>query len=144
MGLDMYAYSVPAEYVVDDFEFKKSEDGVKFKESEDGGRPEDIVEISYWRKHRHLHNYMEKLYREKGGTAESFNCVPVRLTLEDLDKLEDLIKSEELKDYGNPGFFFGSSDLYEHPEDKKRDLVFILEARLAIEDGKAVYYDSWW
>ena len=131
----MYAYSVPAEYVVDDFNFKRTEDGC---------RPEDVTEIAYWRKHRHLHNYMEKLYREKGGTAPSFNCTPVRLTPEDLNKLEDLIKSGGLKDYGNPGFFFGSWDLYEDIEEKKRDLVFILEARLAIEDGKSVYYDSWW
>jgi hypothetical protein len=52
---------------------------------------------------------MENLYKSKGGT-DSFNCVPVRLTLKDLrleDELPDLKPVE--------GFFFGGQEIY--PED---------------------------
>ena len=38
------------------------------------------------------------------------------------------------------GFFFGVSD----GSEKDDDLAFIARARLAIAEGKAVYYDSWW
>lgn len=129
MGLDMYAYSVDIENVVNDFDFKEGE---------------RRTELAYWRKHRHLHNYMERLYREKGGDAESFNCIPLRLTLEDIDELEEAIKSNEICQHSNPGFFFGSGDCYDFPEEKERDLNFIAEARQAIGENKAVYYDSWW
>ena len=36
---------------------------------------EQQSELHYWRKHPDLHGWMEKLYREKGGAAESFNWV---------------------------------------------------------------------
>lgn len=81
---------------------------------------------------------MEKLYYAKGGRAESFNCVPVVLTLHDLDVLEADLHSGNLPD--TAGFFFGESDGTEIED----DLAFIAKAREAIADGYTVYYDSWW
>lgn len=71
MGLDMYAHylhDAPAKAV--DFEV------------------ENYGELHYWRKHPNLHGWMERLYRKKGGREDSFNCVNVLLTADDLDRLK--------------------------------------------------------
>ena len=126
MGLDMYAWRVKAENAVGDFDFNGN----------DENKP---IELFYWRKHHDLHGWMQNLYASKGGDHE-FNCIPVRLTLEDLDNLEKDIRSKMLPE--TRGFFFGDNPPDE--ESNLRDLDFIDEARAAIEAGDAVYYDSWW
>jgi hypothetical protein len=97
-------------------------------------------ELAYWRKHPNLHGWMEHLYREKGGIDESFNCVPIELTMEDLNRLEEDIKDGSLPETG--GFFFGSSR--GNDEEVHRDLMFVKEARNAIMEGDRVFYESWW
>jgi hypothetical protein len=124
MGLDMFAYAVPEDKVVDDF-------------SHCAEKPE---ELHYWRKHHDLHGWMERLYRNKGGTAEQFNCVAVRLTLEDLAILDRDLMYNRLPE--TTGFFFGHFPPNE--ESLRVDLEFLQKARDAIAAGKAVYYDSWW
>lgn len=123
MGLDQFAYSV-------------NENGEK-------------VELSYWRKHPNLQGWMESLWERKGrpgleGSNDDspmgdFNCIPVELTLEDLDSLEKDLTEERLPD--TVGFFFGndSDDYY-----KNKDLEFVDRARNAIQHGSKVFYDSWW
>ena len=105
------------------------------------------AEIAYWRKHNALQGWMEKLWIEKGRPGaheeapEEFNCVPVLLTSEDLDRLEQDVKADKLP--GTSGFFFGESS--ELDEAKKHNtLDFIDEARLCILEGKEIYYNSWW
>ena len=75
MGLDMYAYAV-------------------VQGGERDGEEESLAE---WRKHNRLHGWMEELWDDKGqpfdGKLEespmgNFNCVPVELTLENLEVLE--------------------------------------------------------
>jgi hypothetical protein len=129
MGLDMYAWRVAKEDAISDFEIAKNEDGAS-----------KIDELFYWRKHHDLHGWMENLYRSKGGTDRDFNCSAVRLTLEDLDKLEKDIKTRLLPE--TTGFFFGDNPPDE--ESDNRDLEFICKAREVITDGDEVYYDSWW
>ena len=126
MGLDMYAHTVR-------------------KASKVGPVPNHIPEedylnpdLHYWRKHPNLHGWMEALYREKGGTDETFNCVYVELTSEDLDRLEAAIKSGELPE--TSGFFFGQT-VGDETED---DLQFVADAREAIAEGERVFYSSWW
>jgi hypothetical protein len=80
---------------------------------------------------------MEKLYRDKGG-EEEFNCRAVRLTLEDLNKLENDIKGNRLPD--TKGFFFGKDDGTETVD----DLKFVFEAKEEIKKGNIVVYTSWW
>jgi hypothetical protein len=125
MGLDMYAFAVSKGDAVGNFEI-----------AEDCEREE----LQYWRKHHDLHGWMEQLYRAKGGTKESFNCVPVQLTVEDLNQLQSDLLGERLPQ--TQGFFFGINppDL----ESLKEDLMFIQKCRIALEEGKTVYYDSWW
>lgn len=124
MGLDMYAFASPS----------KPEKPVDFK------RDENAEELFYWRKHPDLHGWMFALYREKGGEREpeEFNCVPVELTAEDLDRLESDLDKGSLPH--TEGFFFGESQ----PEDIAYTREFISLARQALRDGKSVFYDSWW
>ena len=98
-----------------------------------------ITEIAYWRKHPNLHGWMENLYHQKGGEDE-FNCAPVELTSEDLDRLE-----EDIRNGGLPhtsGFFFGESQ--GGNDEVNYDLEFVKNARRAIAEGDRVFYDSWW
>jgi hypothetical protein len=81
---------------------------------------------------------MRNLYVKKGGQDGQFNCVPVQLTEEDLNALEKDIRFNKLSETN--GLFFGTS----YPEDKYRDLAFIQRARMALDEGKVVYYTSWW
>ena len=120
MGLDMYAMMTrePVEQPVD-------------------FRVGNAAELHYWRKHPNLHGWMQDLYVEKGG-GEAFNCVPVILEAEDLDRLEADIRAGRLPE--TIGLFFGESDGSEAED----DLIFIAKARAAIAEGYTVYYDSWW
>lgn len=112
---------------------EKIDQEVDFKEN-----PSWACQVHYWRKHPNLHGWMERLYREKGGTAEEFNCVNVMLNSDDLDRLEADINAGTLPD--TSGFFFGQTDGTETQD----DLAFIARARHFMELGQQIYYTSWW
>ena len=124
MGLDMYAFSVKPEKVISDFDFIKEEN-------------ETIDEFAYWRKFNALHGWMEKLYRKKGGT-ESFNTIPLRLTMEDFESLEQDLDSLQPCE----GFFWGDQEI--RLEDIERTQNFIEKSKKEIQSGNVVYYYSWW
>lgn len=123
MGLDQFAYSIDSA----------------------GNK----TEIAYWRKHPNLQGWMENLWDSKGRPNQNedsdpmglsdFNCVPVELTYEDLDGLEQDIQQSRMPQ--TVGFFFGN-DSDEHY--RSQDLEFIQNARIALDNGSKVYYDSWW
>ena len=137
MGLDQYAYATP--------------EGTETQE-----------ELAYWRKHNRLQGWMEQLWEDKGrpnyepqdnGGLGDFNCVPVELTLSDLEQLEAHVENKALPETG--GFFFGSDSFGWTTEDgkeygendyhyKEDDLQFIEKASKAIEEGKKVFYNCWW
>jgi len=96
MGLDMYAWRVKAEDAIGDFEIARNEENSA-----------KVEELAYWRKHHDLHGWMERLYRLKGGTKESFNCVPVQLSMADLNALENDVLNNLLPE--TQGFFFGTN-----------------------------------
>ena len=120
-------------------------------------------ELFYWRKHNRLHGWMEQLWEDKGrpnykkGEVHSpmgdFNCVPVELTESDIEQLEAHVEGKSLPETG--GCFFGD-DSFDWADDdgkplakgdyyyKKDDVKFIALARQALEEGKKVFYDSWW
>ena len=127
MGLDMYAFTVDATTVGD---------GVT-----DVALGDSAMQICYWRKFNALHGWMEDLYRLKGGSKDSFNCTTVRLTANDLDRLEMDTGNNKL--VPRNGFFFGDTSTI-YPEDIESVADFVRLAREAIADGKAVFYDSWW
>ena len=136
MGLDMYAYTAPAELVGD----QQVDLGDKLFAD---GKPLEGVDtdFAYWRKFNHLHGWMEQLYQKKGGAQETFNCATVRLTLEDLEVLHSLASMKALAP--TEGFFFGGIAPF-NDDDQTEVLDFVQKARTAIGEGKAVVYDSWW
>jgi hypothetical protein len=81
---------------------------------------------------------METLYYAKGGSSDSFNCVNLELTLQDLKDLYEDLKTNTLPE--TSGFFFGQT----RPEEMENDLNFVEAALKAIEEGEYVYYSSWW
>ena len=130
MGLDMWAFAVPKDLV------KHAPTDVEFGDDTEKAQ-EDLAS---WRKHHDLHGWMKNLYNEKGGKAQSFNCVTVQLEEKDLNRLEEDEKSNQRPQ--TTGFFFGNNP----PNDDtiEEDLEFVQKAREAIKEGKVVYYYSWW
>ena len=132
MGLDMYAYKVAKEHALGDFEIARDEEDIGIIEDND---------LHYWRKHHDLHGWMERLYRAKGGDAESFNCIPLRLTREDLNKLIEDAKAFRLQ--SATGYFWGSAYDYDKAM-AAQDIEFAHKALAELDKGYSVYYDSWW
>lgn len=123
MGLDMYAYKTKA----------------KLNEETDFSTQNlNEVEIAYWRKHPNLHGWMENLYYNKGGKSDSFNCVSLELTSEDLKELYTDLKERNLPE--TAGFFFGKTDGTEYDY----DMEFVETALKSIDEGYSIYYNSWW
>lgn len=121
MGLDMYVFAT-----------KKKIDKIVVKE------PKDSEDVVYWRKFNNLHGWMEELYIESGG-VDDFNCVGVKLSKFDLDKLK------EDAPYLEPtvGCFFGAQE--KMTEEMVKDLYEDIEKiRAKINEGYSVYYTSWW
>lgn len=134
MGLDMYAYTAPAEMVGDK---QTDHNELIFK---DGHAVAGVDrDFAYWRKFNNLHQWMESLYYRKGGERTSFNCVTVRLMPDDLDRLE----AEASKLSPGSGFFWGDENEMTQGDIDEVN-TFIKRSREAIAEGKAVLYDSWW
>lgn len=132
MGLDMFAYAVKESDLPE--ADRNSEVDVKL------GEGVNRMEVFYWRKHHDLHGWMQELYNRKGGADPEFNCNTVRLTYEDLDELEKDLNSSNLPE--TTGFFFGNNP--PDAETLANDLDFINKARNMMDEGYAVFYDSWW
>ena len=133
MGLDMYAWAVK-------FTDYHSEPEVDADLNDETHIESMDSDFWYWRKHPNLHGWMEKLYHDKGGKDEEFNCANVELTEADLHDLETAINEVGLP--YTQGFFFGQSS--GDNDEKQGDLDFIAEARKAIKNGYHVYYSAWY
>lgn len=106
----------------------------------------EVKEFKYWRKHNALHGWMENLWRVKGcpnkqEDFEGFNCIPLELTMEDLDALEIDLMESRLPE--TVGFFFGYSTAGDNSR-LENDLSFVKEAKNHLANGLEVAYDSWW
>ena len=132
MGLDMFAFSVPANEPIR----VASTD----PEYEWECNP-NAEEIMYWRKNNALHGWMELLAEERLGiSAGEFNCEHLELEAEDLLRLIADIEGDKLKP--TQGFFFGAQSYSE--EEKAEDIGWAKEALRLIESGLDIYYCSWW
>lgn len=141
MGLDMYAVSVHKANVTSDWKYKSP------GYNNDNDLIEDAEEFQYWRKNRHLHNWMEQLYNEKvpadvRADLEVFNGIPLRLYKEDLFRLQQDILDGKVAKLDSPGFFFGNTE-YEK-DYAETDLQFVAKALVEIMKDSAVYYKSSW
>ena len=102
------------------------------------------MEIAYWRKHPHLHGWMEQLWhsRHQPGLQhpdQIFNGIELELFRADIDRLEQDIQDGLLPE--TRGFFFGD-DASEHY--RLQDLEFIKNARAELFLGLRVFYNSSW
>ena len=81
---------------------------------------------------------MSNLYHSRGG-SEIFNGVELELIWEDIERLEQTIRSGQLP--STQGFFFGS-DADDHY--REQDLEFCRLARAELFLGLKVFYNSSW
>ena len=124
MGLDMYAFSLPADAARADVDFDHE--------------PSDELHRHYWREHAYLHSWMENLYFEKGGAHAEFNCNSVQLVAEDIDLLELAVRKSRLPDLASPQSGESQGD------HRKSDLEFIRKAREAFSLGRSMAYYGFW
>ena len=96
---------------------------------------EEDTEIMYWRKHANLEGWMANLYARRGGKGQ-FNCIELKLTEADLDKLTD----EYLGLTKSAGFFWGES----YPKQNEDTAEFLSKAEKYLADGYEIIYSSWW
>ena len=136
MGLDQFSYRIKKGFITKPVDFETESYN---EETEEHEVLCDKEELHYWRKHPNLQGWMENLYYEKDGESDSFNCVNVQLTWEDLEQLEKDIKDGTLPD--TCGFFFGDNSDEEY---KEETLDWIERSLESIKDGYDVYYSSWW
>ena len=111
------------------------------------------VLLKRWRKHPNLQGWMERCWRNKNNSSDSyeadtlitdeFNGVEFELTLDDINELEEAVKSKTLNGGlgDTTGFFFGDNSDSDYFYD---DIDFCKYARNAIKGGLRVYYDSSW
>ena len=130
MGLDQYAYLAREEDLND--EIVDLQDFIQDKITDLG--------FDYWRKFYALQEYMFAMYCLRGGESTSFNCVYMKFLSEDLYFLEEEAKKAMLLQIG---YFANDSDGLDTYSGESL-LEFIPKARLAMEQGNAVIYDSWW
>ena len=121
MGLDQYAAAHRGKGFTNEFD-----------ETE---YPEEIYLVE-WRKHPNLQGFMQNLC---GG--RDINGVDVKLTLEDIDALEEAIDESALPE--TQGFFFGADSSQDETR-KEKDLEFIESGLKAINHGEKVFYSCWW
>lgn len=119
MGLDQYAYV-------------KSED-------------ENAEPAFVWRKHAKLQTFMEILWADATGrSATDLNCNELVLSVDDIDRLDALLKDENLP-HSEGGFFFGHQFQDESAaEYAEYDAEFCAWARDQIAAGETVIYSCWW
>ena len=130
MGLDQYAYRVEKGIVPE---------GVEIDFELPLNTP---IEDWYWRKNHYLQGWMERLYQLKGG-EDTFNCVNIKLTEQDLLNLKRDIQNKNLE--ATSGFFFGEDfEYYSEEGYVSEDLKFVDQALESIADGEDIVYSSWW
>lgn len=135
MGLDSYAYLCKKKREVD----KDLYIGQGELSGLDELKVDYIVvdeEFDYWRKYYSIHKFMQDVAHRKGKMqANDFNCVCLRLSLEDIKDLESDVKHDRL-DY--------SWDLWDKKDEKKHILTFCSLAKAAFKKGYDIFYDSSW
>jgi hypothetical protein len=123
MGLDAWAFATRSDLIGDavvDFDVPEAA----------------TTTLTRWRSHYLLHEWMDRLYRARGGRDAAFSCVNVRVEAADLDALEECAADiwatggdETWPDY--------------EPAHRRADAEFLAAARRAIAEGLAVVYRPW-
>ncbi len=131
MGLDQMAYKIKGGIINEEVPYDNKTNGLD--ENPNSG----FEEISTWRKHYELDEWMTDLYWKKGGKGNDgmFNCCWMKLSKLDLTELEVCLLKGEIAYSDWPS---------EIDTQKEYDLNFIKKAKKIIEDGFDVFYSNWW
>ena len=138
MGLDQFAYRIKTGLINEDVDFSTEKYNEK---TEDYDVVVEKEEIHYCRKHGAMQGWMQELYNSKGGENPEFNCVNVKVDVEDLLELQRDVKNGSLSSRFQGGFFFGDDKSDDMKDD---DLDFISKALESYDNGYEIYYSSWW
>ena len=92
--------------------------------------------LKSWKTPSDVYAWMETLYLKKGGTDSVFNAWSVRLTAEDLDALEEAVRTDNLT--GMPGVTFCDAKQCEQQDEDA--LALIAAARGALADRLIVFF----
>ena len=110
-----------------------------------------------WRKHARLQKFMAIMHREQNPDIEEYDSsgipslgfnggdVPVEMTKEVVDKLEEAIKNN-YKDYvAEDGFFWGQQFQEEQVEEyREQDLDFLADCKKALDNNDTILYECSW
>jgi hypothetical protein len=145
MGLDAWAYVAPRPDYKREYEATGGWDpDLKQLVNPNMSRPR---EIAYWRNHSNLHQWMMKLYLEKGGTGD-FNDDELELLWDDIKRLESDIKEGKLRNNWRSGLAFGMNfGAFGSPQDDKYseyDVEFCINAKAELFLGLRIFYNSRW
>jgi hypothetical protein len=129
MGLDQYAFITREEL------------------TKDTERVKPVTQYQ-WRKHAKLQKYFETLVElemvKPLYDGRSFNCNPIKLDLDVVTKLLELVRRDDMPASGG-GFFYGHQFQDESAREyKEQDIKFCADAIDAIKHGGYVYYDCWY
>lgn len=145
MGLDAWAYVAPRPDYKREYEATGIWDTDLKKLVNPNMSPPR--EIAFWQKHSNLHQWMMRLYLEKGGAGD-FNNDELELVWDDIKRLELDIKAGKLRDNWRSGLAFGMNfGAFGSPQDDKYseyDLEFCVNARTEIFLGLRIFYNSNW
>ena len=110
------------------------------------------MEISYFRKYRHLQAFMEDLYYNKYNGEELFNTVPLELEKSDILDLEDSCR-RNMEEYSDAsGFFWGQRDFDGEFGEKEKIINTIRWCKIFLEANEdpdeeleyVLIYNCWW
>ena len=110
------------------------------------------MEISYFRKYRHLKAFRENLYYNKYNGEELFNTVPLELDMADILDLEESCRNN-MEEYSDAsGFFWGQRDFDGEFGEKEKILNTIRWCKIFLEANEdpdeeleyVLVYNCWW
>jgi len=100
------------------------------------GRGDAPLLLKSWKTPSDVYAWMETLYLKKGGTDSVFKAWSVRLTAEDLDALEEAVRTDNLT--GLPGVTF--CEPHDAVQQDAEAIAFVAVARQALADRLIVFF----
>ncbi len=110
---------------------------------DDSENPGKYKEIHYHRKFNALEGFMQDKWYEAGNSQE-FNCRKLPITEDILTDLEKVLKQKTLEP--TAGYFFGEAgkdkSYYQDIKELEDKVIPLVKGHM--QDGRIVYYTSWW
>lgn len=114
---------------------------------------ERATDVGYWRKANQIHNWFDKLAKEKGYENGVENCARISVYKEDLLELrglcERVLENHDLAEELLPtqsGFFYGSTEYDEWYFRDLEDTIEIIDKTIKETNWETdrILYRAWW